>query len=59
MAPTSLSIESWILILVALVAANAAYASRKFLFFKTLEDKHVGWCLLEMGVFYALMGVIV
>ena len=58
MAPTSLSIESWILILVALVAANAAYASRKFLFFKTLEDKHVGWCLLEMGVWYALIGLI-
>ena len=58
MAPASLSIESWILILVALVAANAAYASRKFLFFKTVEDKHVGWCLLEMGVWYALIGLI-
>jgi hypothetical protein len=58
MAPSSLSTESWILILVALVAANAAYTSRKFLFFKTVEDKHVGWCLLEMGVWYALIGLI-
>ena len=58
MAPASLSVESWILILVALVAANAAYTSRKFLFFKTVEDKHVGWCLLEMGVWYALIGLI-
>jgi hypothetical protein len=58
MAPASLSIESWILILVALMAANAAYTSPKFLFFKTLEDKHVGWCLLEMGIWYALIGLI-
>jgi hypothetical protein len=28
------------------------------LFFKTLEDKHVGWCLLEMGIWYALIGLI-
>lgn len=58
MAPTSLSIESWLLILVALAAANAAYVSPKFLFFKTLKDKHVGWCLLEMVFWYALIGLI-
>ncbi len=58
MAPASLSIESWLLILVALAAANAAYVSPKFLFFKTLKDKHVGWCLLEMVFWYALIGLI-
>ncbi len=58
MAPTSLSIESWLLILVALAAANAAYVSPKFLFFKSLKDKHVGWCLLEMVFWYALIGLI-
>jgi uncharacterized membrane protein len=58
MAPASLSIESWLLILVALAAANAAYVSPKFLFFKSLKDKHVGWCLLEMVFWYALIGLI-
>ncbi len=58
MAPTSLSIESWLLILAALAAANAAYVSPKFLFFKSLKDKHVGWCLLEMVFWYALIGLI-
>jgi hypothetical protein len=58
MAPSSLSGESWILILVALMAANAAYTSPKFLFFKTLDNKHVGWCLLEMLFWFALVGLL-
>ncbi len=58
MAPSGLSVESWILILVALVAANAAYVSPKFLFFKTLDNKHVGWCFLEMIFWFSLVGLL-
>ncbi len=58
MAPSGLSLESWALILLALVAANLAFTSPKFLFFKTVEQKHVGWCLLEMLIWYAVIGII-
>jgi uncharacterized membrane protein len=58
MSPTGLSLESWVFILVALVAANLAFVSPKFLFIKALEQKHVGWCLLEMLVWYAVIGLI-
>lgn len=58
MAPSGLSLESWTLILLALVAANLAFTSPKFLFFKTVEQKHVGWCLLEMLIWYAVIGII-
>ncbi len=58
MAPSGLSLESWTLILLALVVANLAFTSPKFLFFKTVEQKHVGWCLLEMLIWYAVIGII-
>lgn len=58
MAPSGLSLESWGLILLALVAANLAFTSPKFLFFKALSEKHVGWCLLEMLIWYALIGAV-
>ena len=58
MTPSGLSLESWLFILVALVAANLAFVSPKFLFVKPLGQKHVGWCLLEMLIWYAVIGVI-
>jgi hypothetical protein len=58
MQPVTLSIESWIFILVALVAANLPFLSQKFLFLVTLNKKHIGWCLLEMLVWYAVVGFI-
>jgi hypothetical protein len=57
MLPTSLSLETWLVILVALVAANLAFMSPRFMLIKTLTRKHVGWCLLEMLVWYCLVGV--
>lgn len=58
MTPSGLSLESWLFILVALVAANLAFVSSKFLFIKPLEQKHVGWCLLEMLIWYVVIGLI-
>ncbi|MEO0047417.1 MAG: hypothetical protein RLZZ410_376 [Pseudomonadota bacterium] len=58
MSPTGLSAETWLVILVALVAANLAFVSSKFLLIKPLPDKHVGWCLLEMLIWYALVGLL-
>ena len=57
MLPTSLSLETWLVILVALVAANLAFMSPRFMLIKMLTRKHVGWCLLEMLVWYCLVGV--
>ena len=57
MAPSSLSLESWTLILLALGAANLAFTSPKFLFIKSVAHKHVGWCLLEMMFWYAVIGI--
>ena len=56
--PSSLSLEGLMLILVALVAANLAFVSSKFLFIKSVAKKHVGWCLLEMLVWYAVIGAL-
>jgi uncharacterized membrane protein len=58
MSPAGLSVETWLIILIGLVTANIAFFSPKFLFFKNLPDKHVGWCLLEMLVWYVLVGVV-
>jgi len=58
MAPAGLSAESWLVILIALVAANISFFSPKFLFVKTLADKHIGWCLLEMLFWYAVVGFV-
>ncbi len=58
MTSSGLSLESWLFILVALVAANLAFVSPKFLFVKPLGQKHVGWCLLEMLVWYAAIGLV-
>ena len=56
--PSSLSLEGLLLILVALVAANLAFVSPKFLFIQSVPKKHVGWCLLEMLIWYAVIGVL-
>jgi len=58
MSPAGLSFETWFIIMIGLVTANIAFFSPKFLFVKTLPDKHVGWCLLEMLVWYALVGIV-
>lgn len=58
MSPSGLSFETWLVILVALVAANLAFVSPKFLFMKALPRKHTGWCLLEMFIWYLLVGVL-
>lgn len=57
MGSTGLSVETWLIILIGLVTANIAFFSPKFLFIKVLSDKHVGWCLLEMLVWYAVVGL--
>ena len=58
MTPASLSLETWLVILVALVAANLAFMSPRFMFIKKLSSKHPGWCLLEMLIWYCLVGVL-
>ena len=58
MTPASLSLETWLVILVTLVAANLAFMSPRFMFVKKLSSKHPGWCLLEMLIWYCLVGVL-
>jgi len=55
---SSLSVEGFLLLLAAIVAANLAFTSTKFLWFKNVKHKHVGWCLLEMFVWYCAVGLI-
>ena len=51
-----MSLESWLVILVALVAANLAFISPRLMLVKKLPKKHLGWCLLEMAILYCVVG---
>jgi len=50
----------WILLLLALLAANLPWFSERLLYVIPLakETKAIGWCLLELIVLYFVMGAI-
>lgn len=49
-----------ILLLLVLLAANLPWFSQKLFYFIPLpkNNKHFGWCLLELSVLYIIMGFI-
>lgn len=51
--------EVAILLAIALIAANLPFVTERLFFIKLLDSgKHVGWQLLELAVFYFIVGVV-
>ncbi len=49
--------ESWLLLAIALIAANLPFVTENFLFFKSFPiDKPLGWRLLELVLLYFAVG---
>jgi len=47
-----------VLILLTLLAANLPWFSERLFYAIPLKSKHLGWCLLELVVFYFVIGIV-
>ena len=47
-----------VLILLTLLAANLPWFSERLFYAVPLKSKHLGWCLLELVVFYFVIGLV-